>query len=906
MLHLLRVGLVGLLFAGCDGGKDTGGEDSAPQVVGPTIEHEPPEGVLDGEALTFTAIAHDDDGHAGVSLFHRAGGDDNWRQTVMELADGAWTATLEGAEVAAPEVEYYFKATDNGDPPATTYLPEGSTEDPFVVPITLLGRPLPFVESFELAEGQSGLTDLGWANASEGYLGYAWSPVDTRAFDGTYAVHHARGYGDSNEMEDWLVSPPIDLSTVTDAQVSWYEYGINPDLGVHELWVTTGERDPEGGDWQLVATLPPAPDEAWARADVVDLSAWVGNTAVSIAWVYEGAEADDWFVDQVVVEELQPWLDATWTVSPSPIGPGEDGTLTVEVTNVAGAEAPDATATLVFPDGGVSVEQASDSLGTVSPGTTALAEFTLHVDESTPDNSYVPVVVEVVSGDDTWSFEGELLVGETSTARVVFSPAETGSVELVLGVGDPDAPTWETTAFSGEATGTVDVTVDVTDQRDFLPPSAGDGRWYLRATPQIEGELDLFVISWDGQDYACDDLPVLTAGESAWAYVPVPPAFDPTLTTSPSSLSPGDAATVTLAVTNGGSDSTGSVLATLASADADVVVTDGGPVDLGEIAGGVTERVVDAFAIEVSADHTDSSDVALELTLTDDAESWVVPVSLAVPYPVLRVTRIDVDDDGRDGILDPGEAAEISFDVTNVGDESCDGQVTGGLEAESSSTATVTITASTERFGGIVAGSTAAPDDPWEVVADGADGDTVDFLLTLTDASRTYEVRASLTLGEPPWQALSPTDDDVGDTVAGWDFDIVNGRYRVLDGTLQIELESATPYDASTLFVEAWGEAAAADWYYYRMLLQSGTAKMQGYGSSGFVDIATLTVTYPDAYTVRFETPVADLGLATDAIDLGFASGWCGPDTYYCDHFPNDWGYPYVSFDPSDWFALSW
>jgi hypothetical protein len=776
-----------------------------------------------------------------------------------------------------------------------------------VVPVTLEGRPLPFVESFELGEGQDDLGDLGWGGASLAFIGYGWYDATTLAYDGAYAAYHARGYGDDNEMEDWLVSPPIDLSTVASAQVSWYELGSRPEDASHALYATTGDRSLPGDDWQLVAELTAPPEGEWGRA-VVDLSAFAGNQAVSLAWVYTGAEADEWYVDLVEIGELAPWLEATWAVA-EPVSPGGDGTLVVSVENVSGTEAAAATVSVRFPDGGATVTEASQTISDLPVGSVTTADFALHVDEATPDNSYLPVAIDVASGDDLWTFAGTVLVGEASLARVVFTPSESAPVELVLGVGDPDAPAWETSVWSGVADGLIDVTLDVTDQREHLPPSAGDGRWFLRASPQVAGEVDLFTITWDGQEYECEDLPVLAAGETGYAYLPEPPAFSATVTSSPSTLAPGEPATLTVTFENAGSASSGAVLATLASADPDVTVTDAGPVDLGDVGADETVTASGAFSIEVASSHTDSTDLALELTLTDDVESWTVPVALAVPYPVLRVTRVEVEgDDDADGVLDPGETAEVSFEVTNVGDESCDGSVTGTLSVEATSTAGVDVVASSERFGGIVAGGSEYPDDPWSVaVTSGAEGDTVDFLLTLTDSSRSYEVRTTLALGEPAWQSLDPLDDEVGDAVGGWDFDIVRGRYRVNAGTLQIELDSQDAFDPDTLFVEVWGYAAAADWYYYRMLLQSGVAKMQGYGSSGFVDISTLTVSYPDADTVRFETTVADLGLATNSLALGFASGWCGPDEYFCDHYPDGWGYPYSGdWSSAEWFDLNW
>ena len=37
-----------------------------------------------------------------------------------------------------------------------------------------------------------------------------------------------------------------------------------------------------------------------------------------------------------------------------------------------------------------------------------------------------------------------------------------------------------------------------------------------------------------------------------------------------------------------------------------------------------------------------------------------------------------------------------------------------------------------------------------------------------------------------------------------------------------------------------------------------------------------------------------------------FAAGWCGPDEYYCDHYPDGWGYPYVGWSPWLFYSIDW
>jgi hypothetical protein len=232
--------------------------------------------------------------------------------------------------------------------------------------------------------------------------------------------------------------------------------------------------------------------------------------------------------------------------------------------------------------------------------------------------------------------------------------------------------------------------------------------------------------------------------------------------------------------------------------------------------------------------------------------------------------------------------------------------VTGVLSIESSSTASGTLTEDEGYFGSFSSG-TSRDEDDFELSVSGSAGDTLDLLLTLEDGIATYEARTQLVLGEPPWQSLNATDDEIGDVLDDYEFDIVNGQYRVVDGTVELILESAEAYDSSTLFLEAWGASSGADFLYYRWVLQSGGTTFQGYDSStGFETIGTLDVDFIDETHVMWTWQVEDMGLFSDEFSIGMAAGWCGPDEYYCDHFPDGWGYPYVSFSTSSWFDLSW
>ena len=69
-------------------------------------------------------------------------------------------------------------------------------------------------------------------------------------------------------------------------------------------------------------------------------------------------------------------------------------------------------------------------------------------------------------------------------------------------------------------------------------------------------------------------------------------------------------------------------------------------------------------------------------------------------------------------------------------------------------------------------------------------------------------------------------------------------------------------------------------------------------------DVVPVTLVETGPMTVIREKSDASDGY--QALQLGFGTGWCGAPEYYCDQFPDAWGYPYDSFSTADWFMLAW
>lgn len=896
------------LLTACEGDKT--GEDSGLSLDAPVLTHtQPTDDLIDGGAVTLTVSATDPQGVGSVQLFFRDDGETGYEtQAMVAGEDGVWTSTIE--PLVEPGLEYYFRATDGGETPLSAELPEQGEDAPFSLNVLVDGLDLPFSEDFEIEGDESDLFDLGWWTPSQGFPGYPWQLGEGE--DGGTLAFHPRGAVDGQLIQDWLVSPPLDLSQLEQAMVVWRESGSNVEAATHGLYISTTSRDPTTGGFEAVEAALPAPTEdQWTRSIAYDLSAWAGNPVVYLAWYYEGEVADDWRVDDVSVRSLAPDIAADIAWDPDPVHPGETTTLTVTFTNATDAGTSGLVATLDAPEGGATIADDSVDVGSIDAFGTASADFSVTVDATYDDNRALPLEIELTDGIDTWSFDVELIVGEASGLNLTLTLDEAASVSVVVGVGDPDAPTDEHTLYSGALDAGENVlTEDITDDYALLPPAAGATRWYAVVQSTSAGTVDAFTIDYGGESYAATALPDLVADESALVWLPEPP--DPIVldATTSTDLAPGsEGVSLTLELYNSGEDTAGAVTGTLSSSDPDVTVVSGDTFAVTDRIwySGTIKYVYDPV-ISISADHDDSSPVTLDLVLDDGVESWPLEVELEVPWPVLRVLSVEVDDSDEgddDGQLDPDETAELIFTVANVGDLDTFDRLDAVMTVADGSAVSATTSGHIDSVGAVAAGNSRETDGHVLTVTSGAEGDSLDLLLSFDDGTGTYQAAVSVPLSETPWEALG-TGDPAGDVLEGYAFDFVSAYYRVVDGELTLWLSSDVPYE-DTLFLEIWGLSSGADYIYYRIVYQSGVGKLQGYSDgTGFRTIGDVTAENLSETDIALTVNTADMGLLLDQLELGLAAGWCGPDEYFCDHYPDAWGYPYDSFSTADWFSLSW
>ncbi len=903
-----------LALAACNGG-DTDTDTDAPNGPPALAWEVPADALVAGEPLAVEVTATDPNGVSLVVAYYRAAGERAWQGAGDQTNDGdTWAVAIPGDAVQAPGIELYFRGEDALG--AVGYLPERGPQGPFAVEVTRIGRGLPYVEDFEsIADGR--LRDLGWSAPSLLFEGYTWGPTTARANSGAVSVFHRRVPPSiQGEIEDWLVSPVLDLSSVPAAQVSWWETGADVESAAHSLWISVGSPDPADGEFVKITDLDAPRDGTWRRARAVDLSEWAGQKGVTLAWSYTGVAADSWWIDDISFEALGPDLQATalsWT--PDPLVPGGAGNLVLDVENLTPVAASgvsvsvEADAFVTFPS--------ATTIGAIAGNGAAEAVVPLLVAGDAPENAWVGVTITFDDGTRTWEQRERILIGEPSVASVTYrlDPAGEGDPEQLVrafvGVGDPLEPALELPIEGSLRTsGTYTVELDITDYYDVLPPAPGEDRWWVRFETGVVGALNDFTITYGGVAQPTTDLGPISGFETSVFWLPERPEIQFfTQSTTPNPVTPGSTVVWTPTFINRGAPTSGTTTVTVRTDDAGITLTSAGPFTLAGDGGLARGSVASStFGFTVASDRKSSLPARFLASVTDGFETTVVPIDVAIPWPVLSVSGVVIDDwegGDDDGLLEPGESANLDISVTNVGGRGTNGAVTCVL-SQVGGDATVAIPVEDGFFGVLAAGTTFNQNDFAVEVTAGELGDALLFDLACADRDETYVASFEIVLGERPWIAMTARPDAISDNLKDYRLDIRDGRYRS-DGTrLELELRAHTPHGGLTgLFVEAWGSSAGGDYTFYNIVANGATGSVRGYRSS-FTPLDSVTVTEVDETRILLSVPLGRLGLRTNQLALGFGAGFCGGTAQYCDHYPDAWGAPYTGLFTSRWTTLRW
>lgn len=905
--------LAALLFgAGCPG-ETTDPNNGIQQPTGPELSWDEVDSLVDGQSLPLRVTATHPEGVVRVAAFFRTAGDQTWQTAPSMQREGdVWTTEIPARNLGPPALELYFRGESTDG--LISYLPSQGVQGPFNIRISRAGRELPYFQDFD-SLGEAGLPGADWRSESTLLRGYAWEPTTNHSFSGATSIFHRRIPSSiAGEVEDWLISPPMNLSGTEGAMVSWVERGTDVDLADHSLWISTGSPDPSQRQFVEVTALPAPVEGQWTRARAVDLSAYAGEPAVFLAWKYRTIGADAWWIDDVRVEPLGPDLhvtDVAWTHDP--LRPGESGELLLTIDNYSRIAASNVTLTTVASehvDFGEPV-----AVGSVPAESSVDVRVPLTVRPDSPDNVRVDLTLLLRDDVRTWTELRSMLVGEASIARIVYDlePSRDGDppqlIRMTLGTGDPDEPDFALPIENALRTsGTHTAELDITEFYEFLPPQPGPNRWWARIEAGPRGAVTSFDISYGGETYSSTDLGEFTGFAQAVYWLPE--RSDPVFagqTTSPTPVQPGQSVTWRPTFRNNGASTSGRTVVSVDSDDPDITIFDGGPVlisETGFVRGGA---FTPTFSFGVSEARTTSVPARFIATITDDFESYRVPIDVPIPYPVLNVSGVVIDDweGDDDGRLDPNESARLEITLANIGGLATDGSV-GCVLTQAGGDVDVEIGVNDGFYGVLSPGSTFTQRDFEVEVLGGSAGDQIDFLLTCTDRSNTYPVAFELVLGERPWIRMTALPDAIGDNIRGYRFDILQGYYRSDGVNLEMMLESAEPFGGlSGLFIDAWGNSPGGAYSFYNITVNGTTGSIRGYRTR-FSPLGTILVNSIGDTRVRMIVPLSVMDLRVNQFNVGFGAGFCGGTAQFCDHYPDGWGAPYTGLTTARWTTLRW
>jgi len=156
-------------------------------------------------------------------------------------------------------------------------------------------------ESFE-----NGVPPNGWQKLSKGSSSKSWAQSSSLAESGTYSAYISPDYP-WKAQDEWLVTPAIDLSGLTNAKLVFYED--------QHYWASSGEEhdikvsttsQTDISTFQDVLVMKPSDHTINGFGNdpvTIYLADFAGNSTVYIAFRYKGSYADYWYIDDVGVYE---------------------------------------------------------------------------------------------------------------------------------------------------------------------------------------------------------------------------------------------------------------------------------------------------------------------------------------------------------------------------------------------------------------------------------------------------------------------------------------------------------------------------------------------------------------------------------------------------------------------------
>ncbi|HEX9794736.1 MAG TPA: choice-of-anchor J domain-containing protein [Planctomycetota bacterium] len=184
-------------------------------------------------------------------------------------------------------------------------------KNPFSLLVLLaLAAPLSAQATLLTEDFESGLVPpAGWGQLINGSVGSTfWTAGDVSVNlrgNGMWAAYHDDGPSGGIFNDNYLVAPKMDASGVSALFAHMVEYQVFPTFYLfHAVEVATTVGPPTVGDFVFVAEGGNQ-GAALKNADV-NLGAYAGQSSVWLGFHYTGDFADEWYVDDLVVDDQCP------------------------------------------------------------------------------------------------------------------------------------------------------------------------------------------------------------------------------------------------------------------------------------------------------------------------------------------------------------------------------------------------------------------------------------------------------------------------------------------------------------------------------------------------------------------------------------------------------------------------
>ncbi|MCF7792834.1 MAG: choice-of-anchor D domain-containing protein [Candidatus Cloacimonetes bacterium] len=299
---------------------------------------------------------------------------------------------------------------------------------------------------------------------------------------------------------------------------------------------------------------------------------------------------------------------------------------------------------------------------------------------------------------------------------------------------------------------------------------------------------------------------------------------------------------------NVGTDNATNVTATLSTTDTYVNIT-GSTTNIGDITTGTIVEILDAFEIEVADDIPDQHIAMFNVEITGSS-TWGSTINITFNAPAFDVGPYVIDDNGGNGLLDPGETATVSIPITNAGNALSPDMI---AELTNASPDVITLLVDTVNIPAVNIGEEVWADFEVEVADDAQPG----TIATLGFAANAGEYNASETLNLPI--GLVFEDFETGDFsmfdwqmgTYGWEVTNLNpyeGVYSAKSQTIshnqnaELTLVLDIPADDEISFFR---KVSSEDNYDYLRFYINGTLKEEWAGEESWSEV-TYAVTAGD------------------------------------------------------------